>query len=99
VRIRTVRWRGTKARQHEQQQTMEHCGANAVPAYGRNAGAVAELQLALMLAEARNVRSPKPPPRGWHARGDLLRGVLEGVAFNHRWHVDALADIDLDGDT
>ncbi|MBP2324445.1 L-xylulokinase [Kibdelosporangium banguiense] len=30
--------------------------------------------------------------RGWHTRGDLLRGVLEGVVFNHRWHVDALAD-------
>jgi L-xylulokinase len=35
--------------------------------------------------------------RGWHTRGDLLRGVLEGVVFNHRWHVDALADLDLDG--
>ncbi len=30
--------------------------------------------------------------RGWHTRGDLLRGVLEGVVFNHRWHVDALAE-------
>jgi L-xylulokinase len=30
--------------------------------------------------------------RSWHTRGDLLRGVLEGVVFNHRWHVDALAE-------
>ncbi|MFC6446666.1 FGGY-family carbohydrate kinase [Shinella zoogloeoides] len=28
----------------------------------------------------------------WHDRGDLLRGVLEGIAFNHRVHVDALRD-------
>jgi len=27
---------------------------------------------------------------GWHERGDLLRAVLEGVAFNHRTHIDAL---------
>lgn len=30
--------------------------------------------------------------RGWHRRGHLLRAVLEGVAFNHRYHVDALAE-------
>ena len=30
--------------------------------------------------------------RGWHTRGDLFRGILEGVVFNHRWHVDALAE-------
>ncbi|MFD1807916.1 FGGY-family carbohydrate kinase [Gemmobacter lanyuensis] len=30
--------------------------------------------------------------RGWHGRGDLLRAVLEGIAFNHRVHVDALRD-------
>lgn len=30
--------------------------------------------------------------RGWHERGDLLRAVLEGIAFNHRAHVDALRD-------
>lgn len=30
--------------------------------------------------------------RGWHGRGHLLRAVLEGVAFNHRTHVDALRD-------
>ena len=29
---------------------------------------------------------------GWHGRGDLLRAVLEGVAFNHRIHVDALRE-------
>jgi L-xylulokinase len=28
--------------------------------------------------------------RGWHTRGDLLRAVMEGVAFNHRHHLDAL---------
>ena len=28
----------------------------------------------------------------WHDRGDLLRAVLEGIAFNHRVHVDALRD-------
>lgn len=30
--------------------------------------------------------------RGWHDRGDMLRAVLEGIAFNHRDHVDALRD-------
>lgn len=29
--------------------------------------------------------------RGWHSRGDVVRAILEGVAFNHRLHVDALA--------
>lgn len=29
---------------------------------------------------------------GWHDRGDMLRAVLEGIAFNHRIHVDALRD-------
>lgn len=28
----------------------------------------------------------------WHDRGDLVRAVLEGIAFNHRVHVDALRD-------
>lgn len=27
---------------------------------------------------------------GWHDRGDLIRAVIEGIAFNHRVHVDAL---------
>lgn len=30
--------------------------------------------------------------RGWHNRGDMLRAVIEGVAFNHRVHVDALRE-------
>ncbi len=29
---------------------------------------------------------------GWHDRGDMLRAVLEGIAMNHRTHVDALRD-------
>ncbi|MCP1170015.1 FGGY-family carbohydrate kinase [Limimaricola litoreus] len=28
--------------------------------------------------------------RGWHGRGHMLRAVAEGIAFNHRQHVDAL---------
>lgn len=28
--------------------------------------------------------------RAWHDRGDMLRAVIEGIAFNHRVHVDAL---------
>ncbi|UNK40384.1 carbohydrate kinase (plasmid) [Shinella sp. H4-D48] len=28
----------------------------------------------------------------WHDRGDLVRSVLEGIAFNHRVHVEALRD-------
>lgn len=27
---------------------------------------------------------------GWHDRGQMLRAVIEGIAFNHRHHVDAL---------
>jgi L-xylulokinase len=30
--------------------------------------------------------------RGWHDRGDMLRAVLEGIAYNHRIHVDALRE-------
>jgi L-xylulokinase len=30
--------------------------------------------------------------RGWHDRGVMLRAVLEGIAFNHRTHIDALRD-------
>ncbi len=30
--------------------------------------------------------------RGWHDRGDMLRAVIEGIAFNHRVHIDALRD-------
>jgi L-xylulokinase len=29
---------------------------------------------------------------GWHQRGDMLRAVLEGIAFNHRTHIEALRD-------
>lgn len=28
--------------------------------------------------------------RGWHRRGHLLRAVMEGVVYNHVWHVDDL---------
>ncbi len=28
--------------------------------------------------------------RGWHKRGDMLAALLEGIAFNHRQHVDDL---------
>jgi L-xylulokinase len=31
--------------------------------------------------------------QGWHDRGDMLRAVLEGIAFNHRVHVDALREV------
>lgn len=30
--------------------------------------------------------------RGWHDRGTMLRAVLEGIAFNHCHHIDALRD-------
>ena len=30
--------------------------------------------------------------RGWHRREHLLRAVLDGVAFNHRTHLDALRE-------
>lgn len=29
---------------------------------------------------------------GWHGRGDMLRAVLEGIAFNHRIHVESLRE-------
>ncbi|TQS45006.1 FGGY-family carbohydrate kinase [Cryptosporangium phraense] len=28
--------------------------------------------------------------RGWHTAADVHRAVLEGIVFNHRWHVEAL---------
>jgi len=31
--------------------------------------------------------------RTWHGRPDLLRAVFEGVVYNHRMHLDALADL------
>lgn len=30
--------------------------------------------------------------RGWHDRGDMLAALLEGIAFNHRQHIDALRE-------
>lgn len=30
--------------------------------------------------------------RAWHTRGHVLRGLYEGIAFNHRYHVDGLLD-------
>jgi len=30
--------------------------------------------------------------QGWHDRGDMLRAILEGIAMNHRIHVDALRE-------
>jgi L-xylulokinase len=27
-----------------------------------------------------------------HGRGDLMRAVLEGIVYNHRWHVDSLRE-------
>lgn len=30
--------------------------------------------------------------RGWHGRGDMLAALLEGIAFNHREHIDVLRD-------
>jgi L-xylulokinase len=29
---------------------------------------------------------------GWHDRGDMLKAVLEGIVFNHRYHVEALRE-------
>ncbi|WP_250456178.1 FGGY-family carbohydrate kinase [Caballeronia sp. ATUFL_M2_KS44] len=29
--------------------------------------------------------------RSWHSRAHLARAVLEGMVFNHRWHIEALA--------
>ncbi len=28
--------------------------------------------------------------RSWHRRAHLARAVLEGIVFNHRWHIEAL---------
>jgi L-xylulokinase len=28
--------------------------------------------------------------RSWHSRADMLRAVIEGAVFNHRFHADAL---------
>lgn len=29
---------------------------------------------------------------GWHGKADLMRAVLEGVVFGHRWHLERLSD-------
>lgn len=150
VRLRTLRWAGSKSAQHETQQVMERQGANAVPApaeildavpgavalclhfapvgarvlaaatdlkvvavarsglenvdlaaatargiavvpaHGRNAGAVAELQLALMLAEARNVARADASVKsgGWRkefpgARIEVAGRTVGMVGFGH----------------
>jgi L-xylulokinase len=31
--------------------------------------------------------------RGWHGRAEMLHAVLEGVAFNHRTHLDGLREV------
>ncbi|SDY96231.1 L-xylulokinase [Jannaschia faecimaris] len=31
--------------------------------------------------------------QGWHDRSDVLRAVLEGIAFTHRHHIDALRGV------
>ncbi|MCW6510449.1 FGGY-family carbohydrate kinase [Lichenifustis flavocetrariae] len=31
--------------------------------------------------------------RSWHGRADMLRAVIEGAVFNHRFHVDVLRSI------
>jgi L-xylulokinase len=31
--------------------------------------------------------------RGWHTRGHLLRAVMQGVVYNHLWHVDQLLTV------
>ena len=46
----------------------------------------------LALRDISRIRALTPDdPNIKPARQELLRGVLEGVVFNHRWHVDALA--------
>ncbi len=65
-------------------------GVAVVPAHGRNAGAVAELQLALMLAEARNVARADASIRsgGWRkefpgARVEVAGRTVAMVGFGH----------------
>lgn len=31
--------------------------------------------------------------RSWHHRAHLARAVLEGMVFNHRWHIEALTSV------
>jgi D-3-phosphoglycerate dehydrogenase len=65
-------------------------GIGVVPAHGRNAGAVAELQLALMLAEARNVARADASIKsgGWRkefpgARVEVAGRTVAMVGFGH----------------
>jgi D-3-phosphoglycerate dehydrogenase / 2-oxoglutarate reductase len=65
-------------------------GIAVVPAHGRNAGAVAELQLALMLAEARNVARADASIKagGWRkdfpgARVEVAGRTVGMVGFGH----------------
>ncbi len=65
-------------------------GIAVVPAHGRNAGAVAELQLALMLAEARNVARADASVKsgGWRkdfpgARVEVAGSTVAMVGFGH----------------
>jgi D-3-phosphoglycerate dehydrogenase len=65
-------------------------GIAVVPAHGRNAGAVAELQLALMLAEARNVARADASIKagGWRkefpgARIEVAGRTVGMVGFGH----------------
>ena len=65
-------------------------GITVVPAHGRNAGAVAELQLALMLAEARNVARADASVKagGWRkefpgARIEVAGRTVGMVGFGH----------------
>lgn len=65
-------------------------GIAVVPAHGRNAGAVAELQLALMLAEARNVARADASIKagGWRkdfpgARLEVAGRTVGMVGFGH----------------
>jgi D-3-phosphoglycerate dehydrogenase len=65
-------------------------GVAVVPAHGRNAGAVAELQLALMLAEARNVARADASVKagGWRkefpgARVEVAGRTVGMVGFGH----------------
>lgn len=65
-------------------------GIAVVPAYGRNAGAVAELQIALMLAEARNVARADASIKsgGWRKdfpghRIEIADSTVGMVGFGH----------------
>ena len=65
-------------------------GVAVVPAFGRNAGAVAELQIGLMLAETRNIARADASVKagGWRkdfpgARVELAHSTIAMVGFGH----------------